>query len=145
MLQWDQLDITLQGHTFSTLDFPLTSSPEGEYPRSFLEKMSMVTSKTSLRKRELSVWEARTCLQPSVGCFVLLGLTQLQKFQQLCFMVCISCISQAIQLLWVNPELHNWTQYPGVWPTVSVEQLMHTFCRALRKDHCKNYNRCWHH
>lgn len=42
-------------------------------------------------------------------------------------------------------ESHNWTQYPGVWPTVSVEQLMPTFHGALRKDHCKNYNCCWHH
>lgn len=90
------MDITLQGDIFSTLDFPPTSSPEGEYHRSFLEKMSMVTLKTALRERELSVWEARTSLQPSVGYFVLLGLTQLQKFQQICFMVCLSCIAYAM-------------------------------------------------
>lgn len=56
----------------------------------------MVTLKTALRERELSVWEARTSLQPSVGYFVLLGLTQLQKFQQICFMVCLSCIAYAM-------------------------------------------------
>lgn len=101
------MDIALQGDIFSTLDFPPTTSPEGEYPRPFSEKMSMVTLKTALRKRELSVWEARTCLQPSVGYFVLLGLTQLQKFWEICFMVCISCIAQAIQFVSVNSELHN--------------------------------------
>lgn len=69
------MDIALQRDIFSTLDFPPTSSPEGDYPRSFLEKMSMVTSKTALRKRELSVWEVRIFLQPSLGYFVLLGLT----------------------------------------------------------------------
>lgn len=97
------MDTALQGD-ISTLDFPSTSSPEGEYPRFFPGENTL---KTALRKRELSVWEARTCLQPSEGYFVLLGLTELQKFRQTCFMVCISCIAQAIQFLSVNSELRN--------------------------------------
>lgn len=78
------------------------SSPGGGYPRPFFEKVSRVAFKTVLVKRGLSDWETRICLQPSVGYFVLFGLTQLQKFLQICFMVCISCISVAIEFLSVN-------------------------------------------
>lgn len=88
MLHKDEMDLALQGEIFSTLDFFFpASSPKNVFPRPFYQKVHRVALKAALEKRGLSDWRARTFLQPSVGYFILFGLTQLQKFPQICFMV----------------------------------------------------------